>query len=44
MQRTRMISGVLALLTPVAAIAQETNSSASAVNAPEAAIFSAQEP
>ena len=44
MKRTLMISAALALLTPVAANAQETNADAPVVNAPEAVIFSADEP
>lgn len=44
MRRVLMMSAALALLTPVAANAQETNASAPAVNAPEAVIFSEDEP
>ena len=44
MRRVRMISAALALLTQVAANAQETNADAPDVNAPEAVIFSGDEP
>lgn len=43
MRRALMISAALALLTPVAANAQETNEDAPAVNAPEAVIFTGEE-